>query len=71
LILPAATARNLARRQGTLFWWSAGLGALAALGGIILSVYLNTSTGATIILTGAVLFGVSVPVRLAKRGRPS
>jgi zinc transport system permease protein len=69
LILPAATARNVARSQGSLFWWSAGLGALAAVGGTIISVYLNTSTGATIILLGAVLFAASVPLRLARKGK--
>jgi len=69
LILPAATARNIARNQGSLFWWSAGLGALAAVGGTIISVYLNTSTGATIILLGAVMFVASVPIRLARKAK--
>ncbi len=67
LILPAATARNVAKRQGSLFWLSACIGSLSAVGGIILSVYLNTSTGATIILLGALCFGVSVPVRLLQK----
>lgn len=67
LVLPAATARNVAKRQGSLFWLSACIGALSAVGGIILSVYLNTSTGATIILLGALCFGVSVPVRLLQK----
>lgn len=67
LVLPAATARNIAKRQGSLFWWSACIGALSAVGGIILSVYLNTSTGATIILLGALCFGVSVPVRFLQK----
>ncbi|OGD72487.1 MAG: hypothetical protein A2Y64_04690 [Candidatus Coatesbacteria bacterium RBG_13_66_14] len=69
LILPAATARNVARNQGSLFWWSAGLGAIAAVGGTIVSVYLNTSTGATVILLGTVMFGASVPLRLARKAR--
>jgi len=69
LILPAATARNVARSQGSLFWWSTGLGALAAVGGTIISVYLNTSTGATIILLGAVIFAASVPLRLARKAK--
>jgi ABC-type Mn2+/Zn2+ transport system permease subunit len=43
-----------------MFWWAAGLGAAAAVGGILLSLVLDTATGATIILLGAFFFGVSV-----------
>ncbi|MBD3372592.1 MAG: metal ABC transporter permease [Candidatus Coatesbacteria bacterium] len=67
LILPAAAARNLARRQGTMFWWAAGLGALSAVGGILASVVLNTATAASIILVGAVLFGVSLVIARLRR----
>ncbi len=69
LILPAAAARNLARRQSTMFWWAAGLGAAAAVGGILLSLALDTATGATIILLGAFFFGLSL-LAARLRGKP-
>ncbi|HPV03595.1 MAG TPA: metal ABC transporter permease [Myxococcota bacterium] len=69
LIVPAATARNLARSSGTMFWWAVGISVSSAVGGLLLSAHqsIRTATGATIILISFTWFLVSfVPVALRK-----
>ncbi len=69
LIVPAATARNLARSSGTMFWWAVGISVSSAVGGLLLSAHqsIRTATGATIILISFTWFLVSfVPVVLRK-----
>lgn len=60
LILPASSARNLARsvRQYTLI--SVGIALFSGIGGLIGSYYLNIPTGATIILFSGLVFFVSL-----------
>lgn len=67
LIVPAATARNLARSAGGMFWWAIAVSIVAAVGGLIASFHLRTATGATVILIAAALFVVSAIVRPARR----
>ena len=52
LIVPAATARNLARTAGGMFWWALLVGISSGFSGLTLSAqdWLATSSGATIIL---------------------
>ncbi len=59
LVLPAATARNMAKnvRQYTRF--SIGIALFSGVCGLIVSYYLNTATGATIILISGMLFFLS------------
>lgn len=59
LVLPAASARNLARntRQYTLF--AIGISIFSGVCGLVISYYLNTATGATIILISGVFFFIS------------
>jgi len=59
LVLPAAASRNLARnvRQYTLI--SVGIALFSGVSGLIASYYLNTPTGATIILISGTLFFIS------------
>lgn len=59
LVLPAASARNLARnvRQYTLF--AVGIALFSGICGLIASYYLNTATGATIILISGMFFFLS------------
>ncbi len=70
LIVPAATARNLARSAGGMFWWALLVSLTSAVTGLILSAqdWARTATGATIILVASVWFGVSLVV-CAWRGR--
>lgn len=56
LVVPAATARNLAKGMSSLFW-VAMIGAwISGILGILTSFYLNTPAGATTILIGCFFF---------------
>jgi zinc transport system permease protein len=59
LVIPAATARNLAGGVRGLFWIAVGSARAAGLSGLLLSFYLNTPAGATIILISSLLFLLS------------
>ncbi|MDR1856407.1 MAG: metal ABC transporter permease [Desulfovibrio sp.] len=62
LIVPAATARNLARSAGGMFWWSMAVGTSSAFIGLVLSAqeWCSMATGATIILVASGWFGASM-----------
>lgn len=63
LLIPAATARNLARTAGGMFRWALVIGLISGLGGTLASFspkLANVSTGAVIVLTSAVLFAISM-----------
>lgn len=62
LIVPAATARNLARSACGMFWWAIAAAQLSAFAGLALAAqdWLVTAGGATIILVACCLFGISV-----------
>ena len=49
LIVPAATARNLARTAGGMFWWSILVSVTSAVAGLVLSAqeWAGTATGAS------------------------
>lgn len=64
LVIPAASARNLARGAAGMLWWSILLGLLGGVGGMIGSWYLNTAAGATVVLTGAALFILTLLARV-------
>ena len=59
LVIPAATARNLALGIRSLFWIAVLSALTAGLSGIWLSFYLDTPAGATIILISSLLFLLS------------
>ena len=68
LIVPAATARNIARDAGGMLRWAVILGLVSGLSGTLASysAYLhNMSTGAAIVLAASVLFGLSFLARRA------
>ncbi|MCG3127500.1 MAG: High-affinity zinc uptake system membrane protein ZnuB [Phycisphaerae bacterium] len=67
LVVPAATARNLARSAGQMFWLAAAAGLLAAVGGLYLAYRYEAAAGATIILVATGLFALSLLVGAAKR----
>ena len=61
LVVPAATARNLARSAGGMFWWAVLFGLLSSLAGTVASFYLeNIGTGAAIVVAATILFAVSL-----------
>jgi len=70
LIVPAATARNLARSAGGMFWWALVVSLTSAVAGLILSAqeWARTATGATVILVASAWFAASLSVT-ALRGR--
>jgi|YNPBryantNP2012_1023418.scaffolds.fasta_scaffold02559_5 zinc transport system permease protein len=61
LIVPAATARNLARSASSLFWWALVVSVTSSVAGLILSAqpWANTATGPTVILCSSAWFFVS------------
>lgn len=67
LVIPAATARNVARSAGSLFWIAMAVALASSVGGLAVSYYLTMATGAGIILLGTLLFAASMLV--PRRGR--
>lgn len=70
LIVPAATARNLARTAGGMFWWAQVVGLTSGFAGLTLSAqdWLATASGATVILLSCCWFAASC-VWAVLRGR--
>lgn len=56
LILPAASARNVARTAGGLFWWAVGFALVSSVVGLFGSIAWNSATGATVILAASACF---------------
>lgn len=59
MVIPVATAQQAFVGFFPSFFGAMGIGVLAALGGTVGSFYLDTATGATIVVTAIVLLGVS------------
>ena len=68
LVIPAVVARMLTNRFSRMLWLSTLIGALCGFAGMILSYHLDVSSGATIVLVGALLFAVVFAVT-GPRGR--
>jgi zinc transport system permease protein len=66
LVIPAATARNVARGAVAALWVAVGVAALSGFAGIIVSWYLDTATGATVVLAAAACFAVTALFRAAR-----
>ena len=67
LILPGATARNIAKNLKQYHLISILSALIAGISGLVLSYYLGTSAGAAISLISALLFAVSFFVRKVKK----
>lgn len=67
LILPAATARNLARNMRQYVALAIGCGLTAGVVGLVGSYYWSTAAGATIVLCAMALFIVSLVIRNTRR----
>ncbi|HEX7523451.1 MAG TPA: metal ABC transporter permease, partial [Candidatus Deferrimicrobium sp.] len=66
LVIPAAAARNLARGAAAALWVSVGVSALSGFAGIVASWYLDTATGATVVLAAATCFAVTALYRVTR-----
>ncbi len=60
LVTPAASAYQLSRSFGKMMALSAFLGVLSVIVGLILSYYLNTASGATVVLTATAIFSLTL-----------
>jgi len=58
LVIPATVARMLTNSFARMLWLSTVIGAACGFVGMIVSYHLDISSGATIVLVGATLFGV-------------
>lgn len=66
LILPAAAARNIAHNNRQYMGLSVGFAMICGTAGLLMSFYLDTSAGATIVLLTAFLFFVTYAFRRRK-----
>ena len=64
LILPAATARNLARDVPRYVGIAVVLSVFSGVAGLVVSYYAGTATGATMVLVAMVCFVASLPARI-------
>ncbi len=60
LVTPAAAAYQLSRSFGKMMALSAVFGVLSVLAGLVASYYLNTASGATVVLTATTIFGLAM-----------
>ncbi|KNY29297.1 metal ABC transporter permease [Pseudobacteroides cellulosolvens] len=56
LVLPAAAARNIAKNQRQYHVWAIVISVLSGISGLIASYYIETASGATIVLISAMIF---------------
>ncbi|SER05976.1 manganese/iron transport system permease protein/iron/zinc/copper transport system permease protein [Nitrosomonas sp. Nm51] len=63
LIMPAMTARMLTDRFSMMQLFSVAIGVMIGAGGMFLSYFFNVSSGATIVLFGAMIFCFAVLIR--------
>jgi len=63
LVVPAATARNLARNTVGYYSLAVGVSLASGIAGLVLSFYWGTATGATIVLCAASCFALSLAWR--------
>lgn len=66
LVVPAAAARNTARTAAAAFWIAIAISLASGFAGIAASYYLDTATGATIVLFAAAFFALTALLRLAR-----
>ncbi len=71
LVVPAATARNLAGSSRGMFWISLGVAYVSAVSGLIVSAqeWAGTASGATVVLISCILFCVSLLISLFRPGK--
>jgi zinc transport system permease protein len=68
LVIPAATARNVARSASSSFATALLVALFSGVGGTVASFYLDTATGATVVLFASACFVLSAVVRSVRGG---
>lgn len=63
LVLPAASARNVARNQRQYHFWAVIFSLFSGITGLTLSYYIETASGSTIILVSSVIFFITFALR--------
>jgi len=71
LVTPAAAAYQLTRRFVPMMVLAAALGTISTVGGLYLSYFLRSSSGATIVLLATVLFFVAIGAKYLRLVRPA
>ncbi len=66
LIMPAMTARMMTDSFFVMQIYAVAVGATIGIGGMYLSYFFNISSGATIVLFGALIFGFAAIIRFAR-----
>ena len=68
LIVPAAAARNFARRAGSVYFYAVIIGLASGITGLFISAaeWANTAAGATIVLINCLIFAVSCTVKFLR-----
>ncbi len=67
LILPSAAARNIALNSKQYHFYSLAIGIICGIAGLIISFYADTSAGATMVLTSAVVYFVTLMFKKSVR----
>lgn len=67
LILPAASARNIAKNSRQYMIWSVAISGVCGISGLLTSFYADTSAGATIVTISAVIFFVTYLIGSRKK----
>ena len=64
-IVPAATARNLAKTSGSMFVCSIAAGLISGVTGLLISAqeWANVPAGAAIVMTNCIFFAASLPIK--------
>jgi len=63
LVLPAASARNVSRNQRQYHFWAVIFSLFSGIVGLILSYYIETASGSTIILVSSGIFFITFALR--------
>jgi zinc transport system permease protein len=73
LVVPAATARNVARSCRGMFWWALVVSVTSVVLGLVISAqeWAGTATGATIVLVACAWFLLSCMVRPSRLVQPA
>jgi zinc transport system permease protein len=69
LVIPAAAARNVARGASAAFHLSVAIALFSGFSGLVASYYLDTATGATVVLAAAACFALTTAVRAVQADR--
>ena len=69
LIVPAAAARNFARRAGSVYFYAVIIGLASGITGLFISAaeWANTAAGATVVLINCLIFAVSCITKRLRR----